>query len=102
MIRYVSCVPCGERFKLHEEDAREGWHARKRIGLSKKPRKDHGLTIHAGGETTFIPMEDFVCDYCNCKIPEVTDIILVTMWKEPESVPGDWENDYVSVFTSAL
>jgi hypothetical protein len=102
MIRYVACLKCNSEFKLCNEDAEDGWHFRARTGILKQQGKDFGITIQAGGQSTFIPSTEVVCDFCNCVLPVGKEIAAITMWRESEEKPEDWETDYITVFSSPI
>lgn len=94
MTRYLYCPKCGAAYKLHPQDALDGFRARVvKLPKAEKP-KDHGLRIN--GE--FMPLSELVCDACSDVIPSGSPAVAVTMWNtNREGTPGNWEHEFGTV-----
>jgi hypothetical protein len=73
MTRTIHCLKCGELKPLDPLDVVAGFKRR------RTPIKSN---------------QSLACDMCNTPLPEGTDAIATTMWREREGEPERWEDRY--------
>ena len=112
MSRRILCQSCGDKWKPHPEDTRQGWRIRV-VHVSLKKPEDHSVTVVTGmtsdelislmakgvpkgrGKTTQLP--EIYCDKCGEVVPEGTVALAVTMWRDEQGEIGNWEQEYGTV-----
>jgi hypothetical protein len=99
MIRKLLCRKCGDKFKMHPEDIRDGWLHRLVYVAAVVP-EGHGMTFITEGQAPqFTPLTDLLCDYCSEPITG-ENVAALTMWQTSrEGEPGPWEREYGTVLT---
>lgn len=69
----------------------------RKVPIKARRPDNHQITIHAGPETnvmtSIIPLPVLVCDHCNIDIPDGSDAIAVSMWRQEEQAV-DWEHEF--------
>ena len=91
MMRKLLCPACGQDYKLHPEDEKDGFKLRKVHITAKKP-KVLNIQVQCVEHTTIIPVPFLVCDLCNAKIVDSSPAVATTMWQGEE--PEAWEKEY--------
>lgn len=110
MSRRILCQSCGDKWKPHPQDVREGWQYRV-LHVSLKKPDDHSVQVvtdatadglmdlitkgvpKCAGKIT--PLPSIYCDTCGEPIADGTVALAVTMWRD--NPVGEWEHEYGTV-----
>ena len=91
MTRKLLCPACGQDYKLHPLDEKDGFKLRKVHITAKKPDVLN-VEVISSGQHTVIPVPFLVCDLCNARIVDGSPAVAATMWQgeEPEALEKEY------------